>query len=212
MSLLNCFIAEDRALVAVDTCMAPIVSGNAADLARRAHGSKILTLPHANVVLAARGEMNFFNWLASDLNRAMLDGYDAMAERMQSLLEKNLEAFMEVVAIPHGVASFPGAEILMVGWSRATNRMQAAVWKCDPGEKAFRVARVVPWMASPNPGYAELPSPPSSAERMTAIARDQVDLLRSLPVAVAVGGRLLLAELTRDSISIQSIADLEVHP
>ncbi|QNK00982.1 hypothetical protein [Dyella telluris] len=212
MSLLNCYVAEDRALVSVDTCMAPISSGNAADLARRAHGSKLLALPHANVVLAARGEQNFFNWLASDLNRAMLDGYDAMAERMQSLLDKNLEAFMEVVAKPQGVDSFPGAEILMVGWSRATNRMQAAVWKCDHGEKAFRVARVAPWMASPNPGYAELPSPPDSAERMTAIARDQVELLRSLPVSVAVGGRLLLAEVTRDAVSISTVADMEVKP
>ncbi|WP_201312896.1 hypothetical protein [Dyella sp. EPa41] len=209
MSVLNCFVAEDRALVSVDTCMAPISSSNAADLARRAHGSKLLALPHANVVLAARGEMNFFNWLASDLNRAVLDGYDAMAERMPSLLEKNLEVFMAAVAKPQGVDAFPGAEIVMVGWSRATNRMQAAVWKCDHGEKASRVARVASWMASPNPGYAELPAPPDSAERMTTIARDQVELLRSLPVAVAVGGRLLLAEVTRDSISIKTVADLE---
>lgn len=198
MSLLNCHVQSDRVLVAVDTRV------GSPDSRVESHASKLLTLPHANVVLAMRGELAIFNWMCVELNISVATDFDAMASAMGDLLCRIHGQRMEV--FPDN--PFAGLEILLAGWSTALGRMQAVRWQRWPGDKAFRVGPVSPWVMSPDPGYAESPAAPDNADRMAAVARDQVDLLRKFS-GVVVGGRLLLAELTRDSLAIRTIADLE---
>lgn len=46
---------------------------------------------------------------------------------------------------------------------------------------------------------------------MERIARDQVAYVRSNHLGYNCGGRLLLAELTRDTLSVRTIAELEAQ-
>jgi hypothetical protein len=48
-----------------------------------------------------------------------------------------------------------------------------------------------------------------AAEKMEAIARDQVACVRREYPGYNNGGRLLLAELTHDNLTVRMIADLE---
>lgn len=191
MSLMNCFISNDRALVAVDTA---VTVGEA---------SKLAILPHANTVLAMRGEVMFFGQVHAALNLCHVNGFDGLAEVMPQIFAQvyaQRQAFID----KH---PFAGIEIALVGWSTALGRMQGVRYERWPDDKGPRITPIVPWSLSPNPGYTP-DTPPDSAERMEAIAKDQVRVLRQLPMVVA-GGRLLVAELTHDAASVRTVADLE---
>ncbi len=57
-----------------------------------------------------------------------------------------------------------------------------------------------------------LKEPANTPERMEAVARDRVAYVRREHPTLPCGGKLLLAELTRDSLSVRTIADLESAP
>ena len=61
-------------------------------------------------------------------------------------------------------------------------------------------------------GFAGSPDVPDTAEQMERIARDQVAYVRANHPGYNCGGRLLVAELTRDTLSVRTIADLEAPP
>lgn len=198
MSILNAHIEAERALVAVDTHI-----GNPGDRPR--HGSKLLALPHAPAVVAARGEVALFGSVFHNLHANALEDVDWMASAMPCILQEL-----------HGQRCradlsrrypFQGLEVALVGWSPMGKRMRGVRWECWPGESTFRETPIDPWSMSPNPGYSELPPPPNSADRMQAVARDQLTALRQAN-AVA-GGRLLLAEVRPDAVSVRSLCDLE---
>lgn len=198
MSILNTYLAADRALVAVDTHI------GTPDQVQ--HGSKLLTLPHAPVVIAMRGEFAFFSVLSQTLHLLALRDIDAMTDAMPALLE-DIYAQRLKMGRP-GEFPFQGIELALVGWSPRHGRMRGTRWERWPDADGFKATPVDPWSMSPNPGYQELPPAPDTAERMEAVARDQLAVLRRLPGVIA-GGRLLLAELSRSSISVRALCDLE---
>jgi len=177
-----------------------VVAGSAAHIA------------HINAIVAHRGDFLLSNIAVSALHLAMPQTFDAAAEVMPQLLA---HAFVQATAIRKqqlGADQFHGAEIVLVGWSDALKRMEGVRWVRWAHDKGFNASPVGKSLMLPDAEWKQTPDAPDTAERMEAIARDQVAYVRRNHPGYNCGGRLLLAELTRDSLSVRTIADLEVAP
>lgn len=215
MSLVNIYMEHDRALIGFDTlCSAmevPPAVGVAEALQRihtGVHMSKCSFLAHANVALAHRGDAMFAVGVCSALQLNLLADFDAMTEAMPELLA---QTFAQVTGYrkQFSVEQFPGAEVILVGWSRALNRMEGVRWLRWPTDKGFAASPVGKALMLPDAEWPQTPDAPDTAEKMEAVARDQVAYVRREHAGYNCGGRLLLAELTRDTLSVRTIADLE---
>jgi len=219
MSLANVYLEHDRALIAFDTLSsamdAPPAAGVAEALERfktGLHMSKCTFLAHANVAIAHRGDAMLAVGVCSAVQLNALPDFDAIAEAMAQLLA---QTFAQVTAYRKqqlGIEQFHGAEIILVGWSHALNRMEAVRWVRWPQDKGFAASQVGKALLLPDAEWEQTPDAPDTAEKMEAIARDQVAYVRRKHPGYNCGGRLLLAELTRDTLSVRTIADLEAPP
>lgn len=215
MSLVNVHLEHDRALIAFDTLtsamQAPPANGVAEALARFSaglHMSKCAFLPHANVAMAHRGDAMLAVNAFSAVQISALADFDAIAEAMPQVLA---QSFAQVTAFRKqhlGIDDFAGSEIILVGWSPALKRMLAVRWVRWPKDGGFAASQVVSPLILPDAEWEQDPKA-DTAEKMEAIARDQVAYVRREHPGYNCGGRLLLAELTRDSLSVRTIADLE---
>ncbi len=215
MSLVNIYMEHDRALIGFDTLSsameAPPAAGVAEALQRihaGAHMSKCSFLAHANVALAHRGDAMFAVGVCSALQLNLLADFDAMTAAMPELLA---QTFAQVTGYrkQFAIEQFPGAEVILVGWSRALNRMEGVRWLRWPTDKGFAASPVGKALMLPDAEWPQTPDAPDTAEKMEAIARDQVAYVRREHAGYNCGGRLLLAELTRDTLNVRTIADLE---
>jgi len=191
MSLLNVHVTEDLALVAVDT-------DGVNPAGKHFEICKLYPLAHANTLLAGQGERRFlleaFSWIC------MADGdvdYDVIVDSMPGMLRRMAEG-----ARAHRAPDLRYT-IAVVGFSPKAERV-CGRWYEGVVTGEFEVhslgSRVSPW---PFPDRAAIPADEAShvelARRQTAWHKTQ---------GVAGGGRLLLAELTRDGMSSRSITDL----
>lgn len=218
MSLLNVYLERDRALVSVDTLSSPATSqvapaGSVADAVKLIesgiHAPKMAHLVHINTVFAHRGDYLLSNIALSALHMSMPQTFDAAVEAMPQLLAHAYAQAMAFRKQQFGIEEAQGTEIVLVGWSGALNRMQAVRWLRWPHDKGFNASPVGRALFLPGE-CVTTDDVPDTAERMEAIARDQVAYVRREHRGYNCGGRLLLAELTRDSLSVRTIANLEV--
>ena len=219
MSLLNVYLERDRALVSVDTLSSRIAcqlapAGGIADALKLfgggIHAPKFAHIAHINAVIAHRGDFLVSNIVLSALHMAMCQSFDAAVEAMPQLLA---DAYAQAMALRKqhlGIEDAQGTEVVMVGWLPALNRMEGVRWVRWPHDKGFNASRLGKVLMLPDAEWEQTPEAPDTAERMEAIARDQVAYVRARHPGYNCGGRLLLAELTRDSLSVRTIADLEV--
>jgi len=209
MSLVNVYMEPDRALMAVDT-LSGLMEGAAPETgAAELHMSKIALMPHASVAIAHRGDAMFASALFSALTLTVLPDFDRMAEAMPGLLAALIPQTLALRKQINGVEHFPGAEIVLVGWSPALNRMEGVRWVRWPQDKAFTASRIGTALMLPDAEWTQTPEPPDTPEKMERIARDQVAYVRREHRGLPCGGRLLLAELRRDAVTVRTIADLE---
>lgn len=209
MSLVNVVLEQDRAIVGFDT-LSGMVQGFEHLLQCEVHASKAVYMPHARAMLAHRGEALMAIMAHEALQIAALQGFDEMAEAMPHILAATFVQFCEFRKHQLGREHFEGSEIILVGWSNALERMQAIRWTRYPEDKGFSVASVGKCVFLPDAEWPAQPSATGTPEQMEAIARDQVAWVRKNRPGFNCGGRLLLAELTRDACSVRVVADLEV--
>lgn len=209
MSLVNVHIAHDRALIATDTLSGLMACGPQMDVGEL-HMTKCALLPHVNVAMAHRGDAMFATMAFSALTLAAHRDFDGIAEIMPDLLASLVPQAMAARKQIIGVEAFPGAEIILVGWSPTLGRFEGVRWVRWPQDKAFTASRIGKALMLPDAEWAQTPDPPDTSAKMERIARDQVAYVRREHHGLPCGGRLMLTELTRDAITIRQIADLEL--
>jgi hypothetical protein len=191
MSLLNVHVTPERALVAVDTDgLGPIGHFEIC---------KLYPLAHANAVLAGQGDRRFlldaFAWLC--LAEGSVD-YDVIVASMPGMLRR-----MAAGARAQGAPDIRYA-ITVVGYSPAEGcvcgRWYEGVVTSDAHAVHSLGSRVAPWP------FEEQPPIPDNIENHVALAHRQTAWHKSKDYAG--GGRLILAELTREGMSVRPIADL----
>lgn len=207
MSLLNIDLNAERALIAVDTHALSLEGGGVLDR------SKLLHLPHANLVLASRGELVFLSTFFERMCRAPgstdFDSFVAGAALALRDHKQQLLAYAQAV----GVDEMPEVsqhEVSMVGFSASAGAMRCATWVYDRfasawSERVSSAGLVSPWEAS----WGPLPDT-DSWQSMQLLAMNQVERFHEQRAAgsIAIGGRLLLAELTRNTYSLRTLCDL----
>lgn len=205
MSLLNVWVSRDRALVAVDTLGArPDGSFD--------HCSKVHYLPHSGLVVAVRGVIQF--------GRLVFDALDETCASYDAANEHHKEIFACVTDFIRQQASadpqvrdrldFAGQEVVFAGWSEQRRSLHATSYKRTEEGGEFVSTPIDPWCAAP--GDANWGRPPvddlSTAEGMERLARWQVMHFRKASPSDAIGGRLLLVELTRGRTTVKTQCDL----
>ena len=192
MSLLNVHVTDDRALIAVDT-------DGVSPTGEHFEICKMYPLIHANVVLAGQGALLWHLEVFNHICRAagQVD-YDVIVDDMPELLRR-----MTAGAREHGALDL-AFSLAIVGLSPREGRIAGRWYEGrltgDKVEVHSLGSRVGPWPFDD-------PAPiPDSDENHRTLATRQTAFHRSL--GFAGGGRLLLAELTRDALFIRSICNL----
>lgn len=203
MSILNFSCTPERVLLAVDT-LARMEGGLGLE------ATKLIGLAHLNVLLAGRGRQGFFHAV---VNRCL-----------GSHLPPSLDAFLEgahsIVADAVTASADYGAtedEIVIAGWSDSRQRMVARRFFVNLGGAIEWADRA--WGLAPGECFDEATAPrPANVETMIAAARLQVQYAQetwkssALGIAMGgecpIGGRLLVAELTRARLTVECVAQL----
>lgn len=215
MSIANIVVGQDKALIGFDTktafmnAPAPNVEAAFKMANGEAHTSKAFFLPHANVAIPTLGDNLLALLVFQQLQlRPDLTDLDGMIEAMPEILATAYNQSMAIRKQQWGIDAFHGSAIFLVGWSKALNRMEGVRWTRWATDRAFTASQA---RVSLNPETETEHATPYSDAEMEAVAREQVAHTRkTYPNGeYDCGGRLLVAELTRDTLSVRTIANLE---
>lgn len=205
MSLLNVWVSRDRALVAVDTLCVDSYGSFF-------HGSKFHYLPHSGLVVAVRGIAQFGR-VAFNICDELRASYDGANERVGTILEYATNVLREELKDKPEVwerLNFGQQEVVLAGWSEQRNGFHATSYKRleDGGE--FVTTPIDQWCVGPyEAGWGTPPVEDlSTAEGMERLARWQVMHGRQASPSDAIGGRLLLVELTRGCTTVKTQCEL----
>lgn len=191
MSLLDAWVSDFDALVAVDTDGARIDGS-------RFPASKLLPMPHLNAVLAIRGQAAFLQILFLRCIGSGFDGFDQMADALPIMIEEaheNLLAYDQLIARD---CRF-GHELVAVGWSHRRERMLGRQFTA--GEDGKFIERdlgmhIAPW-------HSSIPRIEPVRKNVDRIATAQVDWMQNTFPDAACGGQLLTAHVKRDGIDLR---------
>lgn len=216
MSLLNVYLAAHRALVGVDTACGAMPGDAVAQWVARAapgqqmppHVSKLFPIVHADAVIAARGAHTF---LLDVIGPAAACG---SVDELEDMLPKIIEAAdlahanrCKYFGLPADV-THAAQELVLVGWSAREGGMIATVFERKAGQRsAFTVDQVEAWAAPWETSYGQAIEPRTDHD-MLQLARAQVSHFRRDHPGAPIGGRLIVAEVTRDAIAIRQAGEL----
>lgn len=208
MSILNAWVERHRALIGVDTEAA---RGTERGI-ERSQVAKMVPLVHLNAVIAGRGAIEFMSSLA---NHCQLSG--ASFDQLLSMFSQSLAEMESQVhqAVARGFEAVTGRqlpafpehqEIVLVGWSRGSQRFEGRAWtRTIEGYVANDIApdHIGVWDES----LAKFPQP-SSPLSMKRLASAQVELLRTHEPGVGAGGDFIVAELEPERMMIHNLGQL----
>lgn len=210
MSILNFSCTPQRVLLAVDT-LGLLPSG------RQVEATKLVPLAHLNVLIAGRGRQGFFHSAVARCLSTDWPSFDALLEVAPSMVIADA-----VKAEAHFSALPVENELVIAGWSDARERMVARRFFVDLAGSIAWADKA--WSLAPGECFDEATAPGwTNVETMIAAARLQVlhaqQTWRSSALFAAmggdappIGGRLLMAELTRDRLTIECVAELTAGP
>ncbi|RYF76695.1 MAG: hypothetical protein EOO22_01320 [Comamonadaceae bacterium] len=207
MTLLNYWITPKKAIVAVDTqAMILEAPDSLRDL------SKMLYLPHANVILAGRGSVDMLY-----LAYIRLLQIGTHFDMIRDLLDAHLTTFAKDAKMQmerHGTA-LPAMrqELLLVGYSDSSSSMQVRLFTIDlEGAVTSDDRRHDARPSIAHPVQGQWLKNPNSIGAMHRLACEQVVWADTDGSGASFGGRLLYAELTKDSLNMGSVGELRQAP
>ena len=206
MSLLNVWCSDERAIVAVNT-----LGGESGTNAPQSL-SKLFYLAHANTVIAARGVLGLAQ---SVFNHCLVHqgDFDSYAADLTQMCEAGRQWVIDGARVANIRVDLDSAylHLAMVGWSGREQRMRAI--QCERAPFAARFACSVvesdsvapgePWTSNTEPAPA---LPLNTPDRMFAAAQAQMRWWHANHRQLPTGGRLVIAELSRDETSVSSRA------
>ncbi|MEJ7685689.1 MAG: hypothetical protein WKG52_01070 [Variovorax sp.] len=197
MSLLNVWLSETKALIATDT-------ESLGQDGVYHEGSKMLHLPHANVVVGGRGHNIFLNVVFSMLHMGR-GGFDEYESEMPSMLAQAI-AYLEPQQAAF-LTTIHAQEIVLVGYSRSLGRMHCVAYE-SKDQTGFKVTQIDQAFLSPWAESWGMPMKASTPQDARIVCTEQVVNGKATDPDAPLGGRLLLAELTRHELKFSTIARL----
>ena len=159
-------------------------------------------LPHAGVVVAYRGtDVGAFQVLVQIILGNAGGSYDQIAKAMPAHV-RNAASQLP----PRAPGAAFRSEIHLAGYSDAAERMAGHSWKVDlKARQCFPMPLSGP--ARIGPGFEDVPAL-GSDQAMLETAQRQMQWMRDNTPDKVTGGRLLVAELTRGSVSVRDVGSL----
>lgn len=199
MSLLNVWVSAERALVAVDSAV-KIPSTNS-----YLEASKLVSLPHANLVMAVMGEVAFLGYVFYEIHHALSTiDYDVLADTLQLEIDSFYKQFRwqaKYAGAP--LDAFRGCEIVIVGWSSRQRRILGMRLSLRPNAAAFVPSVIDPWCIMPAADWtADAPPPIHSSNLLRQAATKQVRWTQLHQPSAAIGGKLVVAEITAAAVKL----------
>ncbi len=197
MSLVNVWVTPLKAMVVVDTEAQDQDDGKFFEV------SKMLTLPHANMVMACRGDTLFMNVLFSLMHNTLAVSFDAYEHAMPGFLAQ-ATAYLKGTSLMFK-RPLEEQEATIVGYSHARGAMWCVVYQSRDAagftEQEIDNLYLSPW----NDAWGRDGLQATTPHHAQVISQEQVaKTLESDPTA-AIGGRLLLAEVTRDDCRLSTL-------
>lgn len=195
MSLVQIARKGDHAWCAVDTRITGTVLDNAA---QDTEASKMVLIPHSGCVLASRGSVPAFAALCA----AALA--DPRAHDFDSLTEC-IPAFVHGLSQNWPASTRPDFQLFVIGWSSRSGQMEVALYEIDIRRDTIANRQVPDTVVAPEyvpDADFELGGFDTDAKRL-AVARMQLKRMEELDPENVTGGRLLVAEITRERICIR---------
>lgn len=204
MSLLNAWISPTNALVAFDTKGLDL-DGTFSEM------SKAFYLPHSNVLVGGRGTVAFTR-LVFHMLHLKNASFDEAVDALPLVLSESTTTLTQLAksAGVHDQVDIGEQEILLVGWSKKSGRIQAVRQTRRLITEDFESQPVTPWSCAPyDQSWGEPPvAEPNTLDRMEKMAAWQVRCGAETFKGAPLGGRLMIADLTRDGISIKTQCNL----
>lgn len=211
MSICSYWIWKDIAIVAVDTVCTHSHLGVGTM-------SKMVSLPHANVLLAHRGITKLAAAAYLRISTTMkLDSFDKIDADLPAIFE-DIDAFVR--DNPDVLDLDSGLELFLFGWSDRLGRMAGSVYTYAPGkiDGGFRYTPaddngcdIVP---SSDEMFAEGCQLPNTHDgdafelAMMDLCRRQVAYGNEIKNGIYFGGELLVAHLCRGSVTIRNLGSI----
>lgn len=213
MSLLNVLLEDGRALIVTDTQYMEVTSGAYFE------SSKMFPLVHSNVLLASRGNQLFSLVIHEQCMGGLFAAnqtytFDTIESNLTDILARASAAFAAIPGAhldPQNAGGLIGGiQIAIVGWSEKDQSMRGLSCIRTDINSQFSIARMESGQIAPAPTedlstiYCA-----NRVEYLIQIAKAQVRQVRKEQPGYPIGGRLILADMTRDRMEIREIANLE---
>lgn len=211
MSIINILIETDRALIGTDTLVSTIPEAHhlKSEAERRdKHIHKFAIFPHINTVMTARGEDAVSINVRGLLEQALPANFDEAVTQMPWILNQAYQFAVDYRKTKQGIEAFHGSDIALVGWSDVKQRFVAVRWRRYPQDADFQCLTVGNMLVTPEIDLVEPVMPPNTDSRMVELMRRQVAYAESQQFNDSCGGRVLMVELKRHSLTVRTIADL----
>lgn len=198
MSLVNFRVDSDRALIAVDT-----IAGTSNF---KIHANKMFPIPHAGLIVCGRGSHEFLKEVAGLC--ALLSGIDEVRELLPHALPHllTLVRIKALLLLKYRREVMEAQEVYVFGWSDAKNEMTVIAFKKERGSREFSIDEDIYESVAPKLNR-EFP-PLDSVEALMRVAAEQVrDAMQDDP-SKHIGGRLIVAELTREACKVRCAGDI----
>lgn len=210
MSIVNAFVSPECGVVCADTEGGP-------DGGPYIEVSKLVPLPHMGAVIAFRGSMLF---LAGAVNGVFALGcdFDELSQHMPGLLQVSSDTAIKMlprVGLADKMTSEEAGcgEAILVGFSPAAGRIVGHHFRRVTLDSGFVTNSRTRYFSAPAWSDVDFDLPAISAnvtrENMKALALEQSRLARERDTVgeATGGGRLIYAEVRRDTMIIETIMD-----
>jgi hypothetical protein len=214
MSIANIVVERDRALIGVDTLAAYMPGADAVmseEERRDRHACKVSFLPQISCAVTGRGDHMLIAYVHFYLYVGAVRSFDHAVQAMPEALKTAFSQTMawRAVNLPdESLVKFPGADVMLVGWSPSIMRFEAARWIRREEDEDFAHTRIDSALLTPEIDRVELVEAPDTPAKMEAVACQQMKWVNENYPGTC-GGRLLLAELKRGEVNVRTIANLE---
>lgn len=202
MSIINAVNHSEFALVAVDTEAS--VAGTA-----RASASKMLTLPHVSGVIAFRGCLLFLGTAHMQLSAMPAESFDDILDAAEDTMKIAFAVNAKQKAVSDYAAEiWQGAEMLLCGYSDRAGRMVIRMLRSYDGGETIHVDEDAARVICPGDLGVESADIEPTREGLAVLAIRQVEAINASTPSAPGGGRLILAEVRRNSIKIETVGTL----
>lgn len=206
MSVINVVVQKDKGVVAVDTFSS--VPGAGGELRGM---SRVLLLPHGQMLLACRSHQDFFFTIycellkVSNAPRFDIDSAEGIVPRLLDVHWRTYTQCSEANAdaSPAATQQF---DLVAMGWSEKSGSVIARVFSKVNGAPT-RSTKAEGSMASPGHPLQKWKGS-TDEDEMVRAARVQVHYRNLMAGATVAGGDLLLASISREGVSMKKMQAL----